>query len=197
MERIRIVLFLCTAILMGSAGGSYFAGLQSTSAQMMAGPNMTDRNMTEMMKPSMIPLFKGENVTGSINLMSTISNAIASQVKVTLSEAVTSAENNVGNGSHAVAGRIGGENGYLVYNVCVFDPNGKLHKIIIDPADGKILLARELSGMELMMMHQGMMMGRGMMDNGMMMGRGMMDNGMMMGRGMMDNGMMMEGWESQ
>jgi uncharacterized membrane protein YkoI len=185
MERIRIVLFLCTVILMGSAGGSYFAGLQSTSAQMMAGPNMMDRNMTEMMKPSMIPLFKGENVTGSINLMSTISNAIASQVKVTLSEAVTSAENNVGNGSHAVAGRIGGENGYLVYNVCVFDPNGKLHKIIIDPADGKILLARELSGMELMMMHQGMM------------GRGMMDNGMMMGRGMMDNGMMMEGWESQ
>jgi uncharacterized membrane protein YkoI len=182
---------------MGSAGGLYFAGLQSTSAQIMTGPNMTDRNMTEMMNPRMMPLVKGENVTGSINLMSTISNAIVSQVKVNLSEAVTSAENNVGNGSHAVAGRIGGENGYLVYNVCVLDLNGKLHKIIIDPADGKILLARELSGMELMMMHQGMMMGRGMMDNGMMMGRGMMDNGMMMGRGMMDNGMMMEGWESQ
>jgi hypothetical protein len=197
MERIRIVLFLSTAILvMGSAVGSYFAVLQSTSAQMMTGPNMTDRNMTEMMTPGMMPLFKGENVTGSINLMSTISNAIASQVNVTLSEAVTSAENNVGNGSHAVAARIGGENGYLVYNVCVFDPNGKLHKTIIDPADGKILLSRELSGMELMMMHKGMM-GHGMMDNGMMMGHGMMDNGMMMGRGMMDNGMMMEGWESQ
>jgi hypothetical protein len=197
MERIRIVLFLSTAILvMGSAGVSYFAELQSTSAQMMAGPSITDGNMTEMMRLGMIPLFKGENVTGSINLMSTISNAILSQVKVTLSEAVTSAENNVGNGSHAVVGRIGGENGYLVYNVCVFDPNGKLHKIIIDPADGKILLSRELSGVELMMMHQGMV-GRGMMDNGMMMGRGMMDNGMMMGRGMMDNGMMMEGWESQ
>jgi uncharacterized membrane protein YkoI len=193
---------------MGSAVGSYFAVLQSTSAQMMTGPNMMNRNMTEMMRPSMMPLFKGENVTGSINLMSTISNAIVSQVKVTLSEAATGAENSVGNDSHAVAARIGGENGYLVYNVCVLDPNGKLHKIIIDPADGKILLARELSGMELMMMHQGMMMGRGMMDNGMMMGRGMMDNGMMMGRGMMDNGMMMGrgmmdngmmmgGWESQ
>jgi uncharacterized membrane protein YkoI len=198
MERIRIVLFLSTAILvMGSVGGSYFAVLQSTSAQMMAGPNMTDRNMTEMMKPGMMPLIRGENVTGSINLMSTISNAIASQVKVSLSEAATSAENNVGNGSHAVAAHIGGENGYIVYTVCVFDPNGKLHKIIIDPADGKILLTRELSGRELMIINQGMMMGRGMMDNGMMMGRGMMDNGMMMGRGMMDNGMMMEGWESQ
>jgi len=43
-----------------------------------------------------------------------------------------------------------------------------------------------VSGRELIMIHQGMMMGRG-----------MMDNGMMMGRGMMDNGMMMEGWESK
>jgi hypothetical protein len=202
MERIRIVLFLSTAILvMGSIVGSYFAVLQSASAQIMTASNMTDRNITEI-RPSKMPFFEAENITGSINLMSTISNAIASQVKVTLSEAVTSAENSVGNGSHAVVGRIDGENGYLVYNVCVFDANGKLHKIIIDPADGKILLARELSGMELMMMHQGMMdngmmMGRGMMDNGMMMGRGMMDNGMMMGRGMMDNGMMMKGWETQ
>ena len=177
MEAIRIVLFLSTAILVtGSAGGSYFVVLQSTSAQIMTGPNMMDRNMTEMMNPRMMPLFKGENVTGSINLMSTISNAIVSQVKVTLSEATTSAENNVGNDSHAVAARIGGENGYLVYFVCVLDLNGKLHKIIIDPADGKILLARELSVGELMMM---------------------MHQGMMMGRGMMDNGMMMQGWESQ
>ena len=196
MRRIRIVLFLSTAILvMGSAGGLYFVVLQSTSAQIMTGANMTDRNMTEMMNPRMMPLVKGENVTGSINLMSIISNAIVSQVNVTLSEAATSAENNVGNDSHAVVARIGGENGYLVYIVCVLDLNGKLHKIIIDPADGRILLARELSIGELMMMHQGMMMGRGMMDNGMMMGRGMMDNGMMMGRGMMDNGKMMEGWE--
>lgn len=49
--------------------------------------------MSEMMRLGMMPLFKGENVTASINLMSTISNAILSQVKVTLSEAVTSVEN--------------------------------------------------------------------------------------------------------
>jgi uncharacterized membrane protein YkoI len=172
MKRISIVLLLAIAILViASAGGSYFAVLQSTSAQIMAGPNMMDRNMTEMMKPGMMPLMKGENITGSINLMSTISNAIASQVKVSLSEAATSAENDVGNDSHAVAAHIGGENGYLFYTVCVFGPNGKIHKIIIDPADGEILLARELSGREAMMMHQGMMTGRGMMDNEMMTGR--------------------------
>ena len=48
----------------------------------------------------------------------------------------------------------------LVYNIAVVDPNGKVHKIIIDPADGKILLSRELSEFESMMiMHQGMTMG--------------------------------------
>jgi hypothetical protein len=120
-------------------------------------------------------------------------------VNVSLSEAASSAEKQVGNESHAVVANIGKENGYLVYNVCVFDSNGKLHKIIIDPANGSILLSRELSETESMMMiHHGMMMGRGMMDNnGMMMGRGMMDNnGMMMGRGMMDNNGMMQGWET-
>ena len=115
-----------------------------------------------------------------------------------------------------MAAHIAGDNGYLVYNIAVIDPNDKVHKIIIDPADGKILLSRELSEFESMMiMHQGMTMGgkgmtgngmmdRGMMDRGMMdrgmMDRGMMDRGMMdrgmMDRGMMDRGMMGErqGW---
>ena len=88
MERISIVLLLAITILViSSVGGPYFAVLQSTSAQMMVGPNMMDKNMTEMMKRGMMPLMKGENVTGSINLMSIISNAISSQVKVSLSEA--------------------------------------------------------------------------------------------------------------
>jgi hypothetical protein len=42
--------------------------------------------------------------------------------------------------------------------VAIVDSNGKVHKLIIDPADGKIRLSRELSGFEamMMMMHQGM-----------------------------------------
>jgi uncharacterized membrane protein YkoI len=118
---------------------------------------------------------KGENVTGSINLMSTISKAIASEVKVSFSEAAAGAETSVGNDSHAVAAHISSENGYLVYNVGVIDSNGKVHKVIIDPTNGKILLSLELSEFESMiMMHQGMMMGgHGMMDRGVMdQGRG-------------------------
>ncbi|MFI5424893.1 MAG: PepSY domain-containing protein [Nitrososphaerales archaeon] len=129
--------------------------VHTASGQMMVGPNMMNNNMSWTTESGM----EGENITGSINLMSTISKAIASEVKVGLSEAVATAEKSVGNASHAMAAHIGGDSGYLVYNVFVVDSNGKMHKIIIDPADRKILLSRELPRFEsMMMMHQGMMM---------------------------------------
>jgi hypothetical protein len=139
---------------------------------MMTDSNMTSKNMSGMTGPGMMSEMKGENVTGSINLMSVFGKAIGAQVKVSLSEAATTAETNIGNGSHAVAARIGQENGFLVYTIKVIDSNMKFHKLIIDPADGKVLLSRDLSPMESMMMHFGMMHGMksGMMKGAMMKG---------------------------
>jgi hypothetical protein len=103
---------------------------------------------------------KGENITGSIDFMSAIAKAIASQIKTSLSDASSGAEKSIGNNSHAVAAHVSDENGYLVYVVVIVDSNGKVHKLIIDPVDNKILLSRELSGFEaLMMLHQGMGVG--------------------------------------
>jgi uncharacterized membrane protein YkoI len=99
----------------------------------------------------------GENITGSINITSAITKAIASQMKTSLSDASSAAEKSIGNNSHAVAAHVGDENGYLIYDLEVVDSNGKVHKVIIDPMNGKILLSRELSGFgALMMFHQGM-----------------------------------------
>jgi len=99
----------------------------------------------------------GENITGSINFISAIVKAIASQMKISLNDASTAAEKSIGNNSHAVSAHVGDENGYLIYDVAVVDSNGKVHKLIIDPSNGKTLLSRELSGFEaLMMFHQGM-----------------------------------------
>ena len=103
----------------------------------MTGPNMMNKNMNWTMESGMTSLMRGENITGSINLMSTISKAIASEVNVSLSEVSSSAEKSVGNDSHAVAADIGVENGYLVYNVFVVDSNGKMHKVIIIHLTGK------------------------------------------------------------
>ena len=175
MEKNTIVLSVAFAILMGTLSIGYNSTLlQTTSAQMMTDSNMTNKNMSGMTGSEMMSGLKGENITGSINLMSIFTKAIGAQVKVSLSEAATTAETNIGNGSHAVAARIGQENGFLVYTVKVIDPNMKFHKLIIDPADGKVLLSRELSPMESMMMRFGMfhhgMMKQGMMEDNKMKG---------------------------
>ena len=167
MEKITIVLTVAFAILMGTLSIGYNSTLlQTTSAQMTMDSNMTSKNMSGMTGPGMMSGLKGENITGSINLMSIFTKAIGAQVKVSLSEAATTAETNVGNESHAVAARMGQENGFLVYTIKVIDSNMKFHKLLIDPADGKVLLSRELSPMESMMMHFGMMH-HGMMKEGM------------------------------
>ena len=88
----------------------------------------------------------------------------------------------------------------------VLDPSNNIHRVIIDPGNGKVLSNQQMSMMEMMfMMHPSMRMGSmmmgawpGMMDHDM----GIMDHGMMMGpphdmmmdRGMMDDGMGMMGW---
>jgi hypothetical protein len=155
---------------------STFLIIETTSGQMMAGPNMMN-NTNRITEPGSM-FTKGENITGSINLMSTFSKAISSEAKISLSNASSTAEKSVGNNSHAVVAHISVENGYLVYSIGVLDSNGKVHKVIIDPANDKILLSRELSGFEsMMMMHEGMKSGHGMMD------KGMMDKGMMGGKG--------------
>ncbi len=165
MEKITVVLSVAFAILMGTLSIGYNSiSLQTTSAQMMTDSNMTNKNMSGMTGSELLSGIR-ENVTGSINLMSIFTKAIGAQVKVSLSEAATTAETDIGNGSHAVAARIGQENGFLVYTIKVIDSNMKFHKLIIDPADGKVLLSRELSPMESMMMKFGMMH-HGMMKGG-------------------------------
>lgn len=126
-----------------------------TWGQMMGGSNMM--NKAKMTMTSGMNFTKGENITASIDFMSAITKAIASQIKTSLSDASSAAEKSIGNNSHAVAAHVSDENGYLVYVVVIVDSKGKVHKLIIDPANGKILLSRELSGFEaLMMLHQGM-----------------------------------------
>ena len=74
MEKITIVLSVAFAILMGTLSTDYNSTLlQTTSAQMMTDLNMTNKNMSGMTGPEMMSEMKGENVTGSINLMSIFS----------------------------------------------------------------------------------------------------------------------------
>jgi hypothetical protein len=126
------------------------------------------------------------NVTSSIHLFSTVSDAITSQVDVNLSQAATTAENAVGNNSHSISGSLGDLNGYLTYTIWVIGQDGNISRVLVDPVNSQVLLNQSIPLKHPSMMGPGMM-GPGMMGPGMM-GPGMMGPGMM-GPGMMGPGM--------
>lgn len=159
-------------------------------------PNIQQQN------PNSMSISSGsQNWTGSISLFSPLIDAFKSKIHTTLNNATTNAITAAGGGSNssAVAAFIHPERGFLVYIVYVLDPNNNIHKVIIDPGNGKVLSNQLMSFMDMMfMMHrptgmEGKMMGspRMMMDHDL----GMMGapHGMMTQHGMMegpDMGMM-------
>jgi uncharacterized membrane protein YkoI len=176
-------LILALGFVLGS-GASNTITNHDVDAQMMGDKNNTGM----MMKPGEM-MMGGNNITSSINLMSVISEAIGSNINVSLSDAALTAESSLGNGSHAASAELGENNGYLVYNVMVIDPNMNFSKVVVDPGNGEVLFNKQLSKEEHMMMHkmgeQGMMMSPGMTMGG---PGGMMKHDMGMGP---SGGMMM------
>jgi hypothetical protein len=134
------------------------------------------------------------NLNSSVSLFSPVIDAIKSKIHTTLNDATTNALKAVGGGSNssAVAAFIHPERGFLVYDVFVLDTNDNIHRVIVDPGNGKVLSNQPMSLMAMMaMMHPSMGMGgpgMGMMDHGMM-----MQHDMMGGPGMIDHGMGMMG----
>ena len=168
---------------------SYLLGLSSISLALafMVLPNNNalaqnnngiGRNMPSMTTPALgsnskqtpwnpLSMSSSENWTGSISLLSPIIDAYKSKIHTTLNDAITSAENVVGgSNSSAVAAFIHPQRGFLVYNVFVLDSSNNIHRVIIDPGNGRVLSNLGLSMPDMMsMMHPSMGMG-GMMDNG-------------------------------
>ena len=149
-------LLLAVGVVLGSGASNTMTKLNA-DAQMMAGNN------TGMMMPG-DKMKMDNNITSSINLMSVISNAIGSNINVSLSDAATTAETSVGNGSHAASAELGENNGYLVYNIMVIDPSMNFSKVVVDPGNGEVLSSKQLSKEEHMVMHE--MGGRDMMMGG-------------------------------
>ena len=85
------------------------------------------------------------SITGSIPLGTTITGAISSKVKTTLSEAITTAQKTVGSNSSATLAFIRPLNGYLVYDIHVRNnSNNTRYAVIVDPGNGKVLYKQAL-----------------------------------------------------
>jgi hypothetical protein len=134
---------------------------------------------------------QNQNWTGSISLFSPILDAFKSKIHTTLNNATTSALTAVGGdaNSSAVAAFIHPENGFLVYDVFVLDSSNTIHRVIVDPGNGRVLSNQQMSMMEMMFMmhHPSMGIGSMMMGGGY---QGMMGHGMGMMGGPLHGG----GW---
>src|ERR1044072_1765688 len=157
-----------------NSGGNSSSGTNKTISITMT-PNTQQQQNTYSM--GMRSGLQNQNWTGSISLFSPLLDMFKSKIHTTLNSAITSAISAVGGGAAgsnasaaAVAAFIHPENGFLVYNVFVLDPNNTIHRIIVDPGNGKVLSNQPMSMLEMMsMMHPSMGMGTDgmMMDNGM------------------------------
>jgi hypothetical protein len=183
--RTTLIIFTISIGLLAGAISPVFTS-QPTSAQMM-NPNMMNSNMMNpnmmgngsWMNPNMMgngswmnPMFtQNQNITGSIKLAPTLINSIASQIKVSLSDAASIVQNQSGNNSKVVAAHIDVTNGYLTYTVIAVDPDANIHKFVIDAGNGSVLSSSMVS-LQNMMMFGGMsghnMMGSMMMNPNMM-----------------------------
>ena len=103
-------------------------------------------NMTSAMQDMMI--------NGTINLEQTIFDAIGSKINTTLTQAITTAEQTIGNNSFALAAFGGPHGDYLVYTIILGTPGMEFHKVIVDPGTGQVLGSQEMSMEEWMKMQQ-------------------------------------------
>ena len=95
---------------------------------------------------------KNQNWTGSISLFSPLLDMFKSKIHTTLNDATTSAINSVrgaGSNASAVAAFIHPERGFLVYDVFVLDSSNNIHRVIVDPGNGKVLSNQPLSLMDM------------------------------------------------
>jgi hypothetical protein len=126
-------------------------------------PNTQQQQQNPYSMSSMTSGLQNQNWTGSISLFSPIIDAFKSKIHTTLNDATTNAINAVsggGAGSNASAGAVAAfihpENGFLVYDVFVLDSSNNIHRVVVDPGNGKVLSNQRMSMMEMMMGPHGM-----------------------------------------
>ena len=101
------------------------------------GMNTTMSNHTQGMKMM--------NFNGTIDVKSTIGEALKSKVTFNIIDAINTAQTNVGANSFVKKAELTPAHGYLVYKILVVDENMKKYKVIVDPGNGQVLLKKEIT----------------------------------------------------
>jgi len=120
----------------------------NVNAQMMMGDHGGFGNVTSGLQKDQQEMM----INGTINLEQTIIEAIDSKVNTSLTQAITTAEQSVGNNSFALAfgADVGGD---LAYIIILGTPGTEFYNVIVDPGNGQILSSEESSQKEIEEMH--------------------------------------------
>lgn len=110
--------------------------------------NMTS-GLQEDQQEKMMEDHGGFRVNGTINLEQTIIEAIDSKVNTSLTQAITTAEQSVGNNSYALAAFGADQGGYFTYIIILGTPGTEFYNVIVDPGNGQILSSQESSQKEI------------------------------------------------
>ena len=94
---------------------------------------------TNQSEPGMI------NWTGTIDVESTIREAVKSKVNVNMIDAIKAALVNVGLNSTVKEAELTHVHNYLVYKIMVIDEDMKKYKVIVDPGNGEVLMKKEIT----------------------------------------------------
>ena len=92
-----------------------------------------------MMNPGMMTMYGYDNIVGSIKLDPILNNSL-SRITISLGQAATIAEKEIGGNSHSIEAYLCDANGYLVYMIWVRSPNADTTDVIVDPSNSEILL---------------------------------------------------------
>ena len=116
-----------------------------SSGVLAQGVNTASKNATTGTTTSPNQANNLPNITGSIPLRATISGALSSKVKTSLSDAIGIAQKSVGTNTSSTLGLLRPLNGYLVYDVHVKNnANNTTFAVIVDPGSGKVLYKQAL-----------------------------------------------------
>ena len=126
--------------------------------------NMTDNKMMKDYDKSKYMEYKDyKKINGTINIMDTMFQAISAKFNVSLTQAISTAEQAIGNNSYAMSATGQEKDGFMVYSIILGSPDMKFFKVLVDPGNGQVLYTKEMSMMEwMMMMHSGGMGGHDM-----------------------------------
>ncbi|MGI9011863.1 MAG: PepSY domain-containing protein [Nitrososphaeraceae archaeon] len=144
----KIILATTTLIALLVIG---IIGINTNIGNAFAQMSSEDLPMEEMMDDETVSMTMSNqsepmvNWTGTIEVESTIAEALKSKVNVNMIDAIKAAQGSVGLNSTVKEAELTHAHNYLVYKIMVVDEDMKKYKFIVDPGNGEILMKKEIT----------------------------------------------------